>query len=394
MRSEEQVSPPATLRVGKAGDLLASFDFAGRTGQHSYPCVSPAQRTKFQRDFKEQLESIQVALSGYKDRDGEGWLPLDAALPPRVTSGLYQPRSDFHVFISEVYPKSRALVPAWLGQRGWMEFPAHRVVAGEAGITHEIAHVLFPNGNRLLAEGLAVYLQDKLCPRVPVYPNFGDRLETLVADFLRTNFKGNAHPALWSIDLEGLERISTPDKFRLRLGREPLIGARPGYPDPPAEEVKVIYAIAGSLVEFLLDNLIGDDLFTVENFGALYKSTPLRPLERDSGDPERWRSFYRADGKSYSFADIALLWKTYLHFVLFGGQTRGEFPIPTSFAKIPLVAELYEKLHALTGRPSAPAGKPPRQRVIQRKPPNRTATARPGRPARASSTIARIQPNR
>src|SRR5215469_9985013 len=112
----------------------------------------------------------------------------------------------------------------------------------------------------------------------------------------------------------------------------------------------------------------------------LARSTNRRRCGRwsvDSGDPGRWRSFYRADGKSYSFADIALLWKTYLHFVLFGGQTRGEFPIPTSFAKIPLVAELYEKLHALTGRPSAPAGKPPRQRVIQRKPPNRTATARP-----------------
>src|SRR5215467_924084 len=222
------------LRVGKAGDLLASFDFAGRTGQHSYPCASPAQQTNFQRDFKEQLESIQVALSGYKDRDGMEWLPLDAALPPRTTSGLYQPRSDFHIFVSEVYPRSRALIPAWLGQRGWMEFPAHRVVAGEAGLAHEIVHVLFPNGNRLLAEGLAVYLQDKLCPQVPVYPNFGDRLETLVVEFLRTNFKGNAHVALWNIDLDGLERISTPDKFRLRIGRNTLIGARPGVPDPQA----------------------------------------------------------------------------------------------------------------------------------------------------------------
>jgi hypothetical protein len=394
MGPEEQVSLPGTLRVGKAGDLLASFDFAGRTGQHSYPCVSPAQATKFRRDFAEQLESIQVALSIYKDRDGKEWLPLDAALPPRVTSGLYRPRSDFHVFVSEVYPRSRALVPAWLGQRGWMEFPAHRVVAGEAGIAHEIVHVLFPNGNRLLAEGLAIYLQDKLCPHVPVYPHFGDRLESPVLEFLRTHFKGSPHLALWSIDLDGLERISTPDKFRLRIGRAAPIGAKPGVPDPPADELKIIYAVAGSLVEFLLDNLIGDDLFTAENFGALYKSTPLRPLERDSGDPDRWRSFYRANDKSYSFADIALLWKTYMHFVLFGGQTRGEYPIPTSFAKIPLVTELYEKLHALTGMPSAPAGKPRRQRALPRKPPNRISAARPGRSARANGGTARIQPNR
>jgi len=383
-----------TMRVGRAGDLLATFDFAGRTGQHSYPCVSPAQQAKFQQDFREQFESIQTTLSGYKDRDGNAWLSLDGVLPPRITSGLYQPRSDFHVFVSEVYPRSRALVPAWLGQRGWMEFPAHRVVAGEAGIAHEIVHVLFPNGNRLLAEGLAVYLQDKLCPHVPTYPNFGDRLESLVAEFLRANFRGSAHLALWSIDLDGLEKISTPDKFRLRLGREALIGAKPGVPDPPAEEVKVIYAIAGSLVELLLDNLIGDDLFTAENFGALYKSTPLRPLERDSGDPDRWRSFYRADGKSYSFPEIGLLWKTYMHFILFGVRARGEFPIPTAFAKIPLVASLYERLNALTGMPSAPGRRPPRQRAIARKPPNRISATRPGRPTRGNGTTARIQPNR
>jgi hypothetical protein len=340
---------PGTTSVGAGGDLLATFDFAGRTGQHSYPCLSPAQQARFQQDFKDQLGTIQTELARRKDRDGNEWLPVQAALPPRLTSGLYQPWSDFHVFVSEVYPRSRALVPAWLGQRGWMEFPAHRVVAGEAGIAHELVHVLYPNGNRMLAEGLAVYLQDRLFPNVPVYPNFGDRLEAVVADFLLGKYKSSAHLALWSIDLEGLERISTPDKFRLRIGRDALIGARPGVPDPPAEEVKPIYAIAGLLVELLLDNVIGDDLLTEENFGALYKSTPLRPLERDSGAPDRWRSFYQADGRSYSFNEIGLLWKTYMHFVLFGRSAKGACPIPRSFAKIPLVAELYEKLTLLIG---------------------------------------------
>jgi hypothetical protein len=33
-----------------------------------------------------------------------------------------------------------------------MEFPAWRVMAGEAAIMHELVHVYFPNGNRLLAE--------------------------------------------------------------------------------------------------------------------------------------------------------------------------------------------------------------------------------------------------
>jgi hypothetical protein len=276
-----------------------------------------------------------------------------------------------------------------MGQRGWMEFPAHRVVAGEAGIAHEIVHVLFPNGNRMLAEGLAVYLQNKLFPRVPTYPNFGDRLEALVAEFLRTKYRDSAHLALWSIDLDGLEQISTPDKFRLRIGRDALIGARPGVPEPPPEEVKPIYALAGSLVEFLLDNLIGDKLFTEENFGSLYNSTPLRPLERDPGAPERWRSFYRADDRSYAFTEIGLLWKTYMHFILFGGRARSEVPIPPNFARISLVAELYEKLNALTGMRSASGSRQARPGATARKPPNRISQARPNRPARVNGRASR-----
>ena len=40
MWSGEECATTDTVRVGKAGDLLASFDFSGRLGQHSYPCVS------------------------------------------------------------------------------------------------------------------------------------------------------------------------------------------------------------------------------------------------------------------------------------------------------------------------------------------------------------------
>jgi hypothetical protein len=371
MWSEEDCGTPGVLRVGSAGGLLASFSFSGRTGQHSYSSVSPAQQTKFQEDFRRQLAAVQTELSGSRDRDNIEWLPAETALPPRPSSGPYQPRSDFHVFVSEVYPRSKALVPAWLGQRGWIEFPAHRVVAGEASIAHEIVHVLFPNGNRMLAEGLAVYLQDKLFPNLPVYPNFGDRFETLLADFLRATFRSEAAQALWDMNLDALERISTPDKLSLRIGRDTVIGARPGEQEPPAAEVKAIYAVAGSLVEFLLENLIADDLLTENNFGTLYKSTPLRPLERDSGHPDRWRDCYQADGRSYSFAELALLWKTYVHFIVFGGSAntgKGAAPIPGKFAKIPLVAELYEKLSDMTGLQSAPGGLTQRNQLSPRVP--------------------------
>jgi hypothetical protein len=357
MWSGEECATLGAGRPGKTGNLVASFDFSGRLGQHSYPCVSPAQQAKFRDDFREQLEAVQAQLSSYKDRDETEWVSADAPLPPRVTTGPYRPRADFHVFVSEAYPRSKALVPAWLGQRGWMEFPAHRVVAGEAAIAHELVHVLFPNGNRMLAEGLAVYLQYKLFPKIPVYPNFGDRLETQVADFLRTNFKDKPHRALWDMNLDALEKISTPDKLSLRIGRDAVIGAKPGDPNPPPDEVKMTYAVAGSLVEFLLENLIGDDLLTEKNFGTLYKSTPLRPFERDSGDPGRWRACYQADGISYSFTELGLLWKTYMHFILFSKSAAGgkaEILIPRQYAEIPLVAKLYKKLNDMTGLRSVP----------------------------------------
>jgi hypothetical protein len=359
MWSGEECATLGVMRVGKAGDLAASFDFGGRTGRHSYPCVSPVQQMKFREDFKEQLESVQAELSAYQDRDNNKWLSPDAPLAPRATSGPYRPGSDFHVFVSEAYPRSKALVPAWLGQRGWMEFPAHRVVSGEASIAHELVHVLFPNGNRMLAEGLAVYLQYKLFPKITVYPNFGDRLETVVADFLRANFKDNPHRALWGMDLDALEKISTPDKLSLRIGRDAVIGTKPGVPDPPPGEVKAIYTVAGSLVGFLLENLIGDDLLTEKNFGTLYKSTPLRPLERDSGDPGRWQACYQSDGISYSFTDLGLLWKTYMHFILFSRSVTGakvEIPIPRRYGEIPLVATLYEKLNNMRAPRSVPDG--------------------------------------
>jgi hypothetical protein len=324
-------------------DLLAMFDFGGGgSGQ-----CSPAQQERFQKDFEEQLAKVRAELSKHK------WLPTQAPMPPRVSSGQYLPRTDFLVSVSNAYSKAIALVPAWLGQRGRMEFPAHRVVAGQATIAHELVHVLFPNANRMLAEGLAVYLQYKLFPEIQAWPNFGNHLETVVEDFLNANYPNsaanpsNASNALWNMDLEALEQISSPDELSLRIGRDAPFGASPGVPDPTPEEEKGVYGVAGSIVGFLLENLIDDDLLTEKNFGDVYKSTPLRPLERDAGDPARWKKYYKGkddQGKdiSYSFSDLGLLWKTYVHFILFGNDDK--IHIPKRFLKNGLVAGLYDRL--------------------------------------------------
>jgi hypothetical protein len=353
--------------VGKAGsakdfqfdvNLLARFDFSGRIGDNSYPSVSPAQQKKFQTEFVRQFKRVQDRLSTYK------WLSPAAILPPRAISGQCQPRSDFHVFVSDTYDLSRSLVPAWQGQRGWMEFPAHRAVVGEAAIAHELIHVLFPNGNRMLAEGLAVYLQHKLFPRLAVFPNYSEPLEKPVEAFLNQTFPDSSSGALWNMDLDGLESISTPDDLFMRIGTRPFIGGDPANAASPPNphETKFVYAVAGSFVEFLLENPIEDNgLLTESNFGALYRSTPLRPLERDSGDPDRWQKSYRgkdSQGKniSYSFKDLGLLWKTYMHFILFSGG-KEEIPIPGNYRKIEFVTRLYNKLKGIVDQSAKPAAK-------------------------------------
>ena len=354
--------------VGKAGtikgfdyatDLLAQFEFGGRIGDDSFPSVSPAQQAKFQADFVAQFRKVQDQLAKYK------WLSPDAPLSPRVVSGPYQPASDFHVFVSEMYDLSRSLVPSWQGQRGWMEFPSHRVVVGEAAIAHELVHVLFPNGNRMLAEGIAVYLQQKLFARLPVYPNYAQPLEDVVQGFLRTTFPNSPSDALWGIDLDGLESISTPDDLFVRVGTRPFIGGDPAKDSPPdPQQTKFVYAVAGSFVGFLLENPIEEDgLLTESNFGALYKSTPLRPLERDSGAVSRWQQFYKGKNRqgkttSYSFNGLGLLWKTYMYFILFNGE-KDEMPIPDGYRNMELVAKLYSKLKGIESQASAkPATRP------------------------------------
>lgn len=369
--ADDIATPSERSRPEIAASLVARFDFSGRFGPYGCASISGAQQAKFQDDFKQQLARVAAQLTCYRDRDGAPWLSPAALLPARPLSGPYRPRADLHVFVSDGFERARSLVPAWSGQRGLMEFPAHRAVAGEAPIAHELVHVLFPNGNRMLAEGLAVYLQCKLYPSIATYPNFGCSLEAVLADFLHARCPGRPWDALWGMDLSALEAISTPDKVSLRIGRR-RIGARPGDLPSPQEEEKVIYAIAGSLVELLLENPIGDDLLTEANFGSLYKSTPLRPFERDSGAPDRWQRCYQGNGRSYTFDELGLIWKTYMHFLMFRGTAaRSAVPLPEEFARMPLVAALYDKLDAMTGLAAAPrstAGKrkaklqPPRPR--------------------------------
>ena len=127
------------------------------------------------------------------------------------------------IHVSSEYRISRALVPAYQGNRGFLEMPARRVGDGTGAILHEIVHIYAPNDNRFLAEGLAVYLHTTLKGN-PAFPNFGEDLRRLAARSLSS---------LGS--LETLNSVRTPRPLSTVMNEE------------------TAYVLAGSFVGFLIE---------------------------------------------------------------------------------------------------------------------------------------------
>ena len=89
-------------------------------------------------------------------------------------------KETIHIHVDSSYKISKALNTK---TRGFMEMPLARVREKTSAVLHEIVHIYAPNRNRFLAEGLAVYLQDKMGGN-PAFPNFGKNLQALARDRL------------------------------------------------------------------------------------------------------------------------------------------------------------------------------------------------------------------
>lgn len=167
---------------------------------------------------------------------------------------------------------SMALVPAWRGDRGRMIFRAPTVRNSSSAIIHEIVHVVAPNANRFLAEGLAVYAQERLQGQM-AFPNYGADVHEEAARL--------AGPSGLATYVLALERYATPRRLR-----SASLDERQGY------------LIAGSFVRYLIET------FGLEKFRALYDVTPLVSGAREPGTPVRW---HRSYGKSLS--TLAMEWE-------------------------------------------------------------------------------------
>lgn len=161
------------------------------------------------------------------------------------------------VEISQRQRVAMAMIPAWKGDHGKVLLPKRTVDSTTTPTLHELVHVEAPNGNRFLAEGLAVYLQT-LLNGVDAYPNFGADLHDEVRPYAR------------QADIRRLDSAVTPR----RLESSSNFGRRRAY------------MIAGSFVRFLVET------HGKAKFRQLYGLTPFRPGERITFDQARYRSVY------------------------------------------------------------------------------------------------------
>ena len=101
--------------------------------------------------------------------------------------------------------------------------PLQRVRDNTGALLHEIVHIYAPNGNRFLAEGLAVYLHAALAAN-PAFPNFGADLRHLAVRHLSGQES-----------LKALNSVQTPRPLGTIMNE------------------KTAYILAGSFVGFLLE---------------------------------------------------------------------------------------------------------------------------------------------
>jgi hypothetical protein len=282
-----QPSPASAQIARDCGNRTATFELSETVDSSKYPSLSSLQMSAFsQRLCNEvtKLENFFLAPASPSNAPGNPWWQKLAGLPSRFL-GLpdpYQalrgtfdaPYPDLKVLVSDNYSVSEALVPGALGHRGQMQFPAREAVLDEAAVDHELTHVFFPNGNRLLAEGLAVYVQTLIPGANPAFPNYGVPLDKVVATVACVlGLKTPSGPGL----ITDLDAVGTPSALVFRVGAKYVDGALYTYP------------VAGSFIKFVIEKY-GWDLFH-----SLYVLTPLVPFERDEGAATRWQQIYNRD---------------------------------------------------------------------------------------------------
>lgn len=167
-------------------------------------------------------DSVQVISNDLSTSDAQEYCQYAASERKKVEAFWGATWTEIiRIHIDASYKISRALTT---DVRGFIEMPLSGVRAQRSALLHEIVHVYAPNRSRFLAEGLAVYLQDKLGGN-PAFPNFGKDLRALGRDRLFA-----------MSSLQNLITVKTPR----RLGT--------------VMQEQSAYILAGSFVGFLIEH--------------------------------------------------------------------------------------------------------------------------------------------
>lgn len=223
--------------------------------------ITAVEQNEFRSDFAIDLRRLELWAGA------ERWAPL--------------PVSTLHITVSDNYRISKALYPAWAGQPGRMQFPAHRVRSRAAAIAHELTHVFFANSNRFLAEGFAVYIQDKIGAN-SAFPNFGQPLHLLARERLCAISADISAAACRdpTLIITDLDRVATPSPLVLTI-RGTSYGQN-------ASGQGALYLVAGSFVQYLVETR------GLERFRVLYVETPMVPGTQVAGSAKRWHDVFGA----------------------------------------------------------------------------------------------------
>ena len=166
-------------------------------------------------------------------------------------------KAPIRIHVDSSYKISRALIPAYQGNRGFMEMPLQRVRNNDGALLHEIVHIYAPNNNRFLAEGLAVCLQAKIGSN-RAFPSFNDNLNVLA----RRRF----------LEVNSLASLNTGGTIR------PWSAA--------GDERTTAYILAGAFVGFLIDR------YGLPRFKSLYETNDYDKVYGKSLEilEKEWRS--------------------------------------------------------------------------------------------------------
>jgi hypothetical protein len=209
-----------------------------------------------------QYNNVQVLSDELTNQEAEDYCKYAFAERNKVEEYWGNTWNDLiRIHVDSSYQISKALIPAYRGDRGFMEMPLISVKRNSGPLLHEIVHIYAPNDNRFLAEGLAVYLQYKLGGNLTSFMG-ENTLDDLVRDRISE-----------SDSLQVYNKVRTPRPLGINL--------------QDVDGRKTAYIVGGSFVGYLIEQ------YGLQKFKDVYESDDYSKIDGKSLEifEKEWRDY-------------------------------------------------------------------------------------------------------